>query len=272
MHDWGTHVVPDAYCWHVPLPLQKPFCPHVAAVLSWHSFCGSAPLATGPQLPSAPVPFNTAVQAWQRPPQLELQQTPSMQNALKQSPMTAHVEPFSFLQLPMPSHETVVPEQSIVALRSSWPAGMFVHAPAVMIETLHDWHVPEQAELQQTPSTQKPLKQSPSTPHAEPLSFLQLPMPSQEFVVVQLGASSTFMGVLVHVPSAPVTLQAVHVAVHVELQHTPSTQKPLTHSVPVVHVLPRSPLQALAPLHDPGMHSFCGSEPFTMGPHVPFVP
>jgi len=78
------------------------------------------------------------VQAWQSPPQFELQQTLSTQKALKHSPLSAQDVPFSFLQEPSPSHETVAPEQSMAAFVSSSPEGMFVHVPAVMIDTLHD--------------------------------------------------------------------------------------------------------------------------------------
>jgi hypothetical protein len=116
------------------------------------------------------------------------------------------------------------------------------------------------------------LKHSVASPQAVPFSFLHVPMPLHEFVPVQLGESSTPKGTLEHVPTAPMTLQAEHVAVHVELQQTPSTQNPLTHSPLAAQVLPISPLHALDPLHDPGLHSFCGSDPFTIGPHVPFVP
>jgi hypothetical protein len=119
MQDCGTHVVPEAYCWHVPLPLQKPFCPHVAAPWSPHSFCGSVPPAIGPQVPSVPPPFRVAEHAWHRPPQLELQQTPSAQKALKQLPLIVQAVPGSPLQAPKPSHDTVAPEQSMVALVSS---------------------------------------------------------------------------------------------------------------------------------------------------------
>jgi hypothetical protein len=149
---------------------------------------------------------------------------------------------------------------------------MFVQVPAVMIETLHDWHVPVHAELQQTPSTHMLLKHSLAAAQVEPFSFLQLAMPSHESVPVQFGESSRFAGTFEHVPNAPVMLQALQVSVHVLLQHLPSTQKPLTHSEPTVQVLPRSPLQPLAPLHEPGMHSFSGSAPLMIGPHVPFVP
>jgi len=48
---------------------------------------------------------------------------------------------------------------------------------------------------------------------------------------------------LPQVPSAPwpfiAALQAVHTPVQAVLQHTPSTQKPLVHSVPAVQAVPR---------------------------------
>jgi len=43
------------------------------------------------------------------------------------------------------------------------------------------------AVLQQTPSTQLPLRHSAFIEHEAPLSFLHVPIPSQEFVPVQVN-------------------------------------------------------------------------------------
>ena len=73
----------------------------------------------------------------------------------------------------------------VVAFGSCWPALEFTQVPSLP-ETAHDWHVPRQVLLQQTPSTQKPLPQS-LLPfgHAWPFGFLsiaQVPDPLQYFV------------------------------------------------------------------------------------------
>jgi len=41
-----------------------------------------------------------------------------------------------------------------------------------------------------------------------------------------------------HVPTVPTTSHAWHWLPHAVLQHTESTQLPLAHSLPVVHVVP----------------------------------
>jgi hypothetical protein len=65
-----------------PLQGAVPICPHSAS--------GSVPVATGPQVPLAPVPFLAAEHASQVPEQGVSQHTPSAQLPLVQSASSAH--------------------------------------------------------------------------------------------------------------------------------------------------------------------------------------
>jgi hypothetical protein len=67
--------------------------PQLAAASCAQSLSGSAPDEIGPQVPSAPTPFLPAEHAWQRPVQLELQQTPSTQKPEEQSAPEAQTAP-----------------------------------------------------------------------------------------------------------------------------------------------------------------------------------
>jgi hypothetical protein len=95
---------------------------------------------------------------------------------------------------------------------------------------LQDTHGPEQAALQQTPSTQKPDAHSALVVQARPLLALQLPVPSQAFPASQLLATSVPALTGEQVPSDPGTLQDLHVPAHAAAsQQTPSVQNPLVH-------------------------------------------
>jgi len=54
--------------------------PQVEEAWVAHSLSGSVLAAMAPQVPFTPLPFLAAEQAWQLPPQEELQQKPSAQN------------------------------------------------------------------------------------------------------------------------------------------------------------------------------------------------
>ncbi|OGA71982.1 MAG: hypothetical protein A3G27_14495 [Betaproteobacteria bacterium RIFCSPLOWO2_12_FULL_66_14] len=75
----AAQTVPDAYFWHAPEPLQTPVVPHVDAGCSAHSARGSAPAATFPHVPFAPLPV-AIEHAWHVPSHVVSQQTPSAQN------------------------------------------------------------------------------------------------------------------------------------------------------------------------------------------------
>ena len=95
---------------HAPLPSHTPFPAHTPLPWLGHSFCGSPPSTIGPQTPSTPCPFNTAVQASQAPVHAALQQTPSRQKPLAQcTPLLQGlgVQPLLtgyVAQAPAPSH------------------------------------------------------------------------------------------------------------------------------------------------------------------------
>jgi hypothetical protein len=58
-----------------------------------HEAAGSVPSATGPQVPSAPVPFWDARHDWQLPVQALVQQTPPEQKPESQSAPVAQAFP-----------------------------------------------------------------------------------------------------------------------------------------------------------------------------------
>ncbi|GEM_PF-3207363 len=58
----------------------------------------------------------------------------------------------------------------------------------------------------------------------------------------------SWIGTFVHVPTEPTWSHALHCAVHVVLQHTPSAQTPDTHSAPVLQAKPL-PSRQNPPLH-----------------------
>jgi hypothetical protein len=129
---------------------------------------------------------------------------------------------------------------------------------------------------QQTPSTQNQVKQSVLPAHVSPRSFLQTPPPSHD----TLGpthttipfASSCPGGTFEHTPDKPATLHALQVSAQAVSQQYPSTQKPLAHCPPFMHVTPLSMLHVPAPLHAPFAHSLSGSNPVAIGPHTPSMP
>lgn len=97
------------------------------------------------------------------------------------------------------------------------------------------WQVPLHALLQQTPSTQLPLKHCVPDVQVWPVFVLHVPVASQVVVPVQLLGSSAFV-TAAQVPLA--VAQVWQVAQDAEPQQTPSTQEPLVHSTPVPQVLP----------------------------------
>ena len=101
----------------------------------------------------------------------------------------------------------------------------------------HTSQAPPHAELQHTPSAHDPLAHCVPALHAWPLRSLHAPVASQVLVATgQLSASSAFV-TGEHVPGvAPLhAWQAPHDPLS---QHTPSTQKPVSHCVPLVHAPP----------------------------------
>ena len=85
----APHEVPDAQSWHAPAPSHEPFWPQVDCAVEAHSLSGSVPARMGPKVPLVPPPFLATEQAWQRPAQALLQQTPSTQK------VDAHTAPLA---------------------------------------------------------------------------------------------------------------------------------------------------------------------------------
>jgi hypothetical protein len=112
---------------------------------------------------------------------------------------------------------------------------MLVQVPGTPTK-LHDWQVPLHAVLQQTPSTQWPLKHWEFPEQICPFTDRQCPAPSHDTCPVQVKGAviSGPAGIGAHAPE-PSTLHAQHAGHAAVAQHTPSTQFPLTHWLPVVH-------------------------------------
>jgi hypothetical protein len=96
----------------------------------------------------------------------------------------AHCVPAAYCrQAPAPLQEPSVLQadapRSAHWFIGSWPFGTFVHAPTVPARA-HDWQVPPQPLLQQTPWAQNPDPHSVLPPQVAPIAFLtQLP-PTQK--------------------------------------------------------------------------------------------
>jgi hypothetical protein len=142
---------------------------------------------------------------------------------------------------------------------SSWRVGSGAQLPTLP-GTLHARQVPVQALVQQTPSTQVPLRHSLEAAQVRPASFFGRQRPdSQRFPALQSTsaaqvalhaprpsqvlrphspAESVPAAVGVHPPTSPGTLQATQAPSQALLQQTPSTQKPLAQSVFTAQVRP----------------------------------
>lgn len=105
---------------------------------------------------------------------------------------------------------------------------MTVQVPSVPPRS-HAKQVPPQVVLQQTRSTQCPLKHSVPSVQACPFGRTHAPLPLQASGATQVPGSLTATGTLVQVPTIPPTAQDTQVPPHAALQQTPSTQMPLVH-------------------------------------------
>jgi hypothetical protein len=90
---------PGAYLRQAPAPLQVPSSPHVETSALGHTLAarGAAPFATNEHVPGAAV----VLHALHVSAQAVLQQTPSTQNPLVQSPPHPHASPFAFFIPPL---------------------------------------------------------------------------------------------------------------------------------------------------------------------------
>jgi hypothetical protein len=88
------------------------------------------------------------------------------------------------LQLPL---HGAVPVQAVWFVRG-WPV-IKLQVPAVLAETLQNWHEPVQALLQQTPSAQKVFTHSRPLWHAWPLAFLAVHAPLTQKLLTQSASA-----------------------------------------------------------------------------------
>ena len=214
---------------HAPLPLHDCVAPMQAGV----PLGSSIPTATFPHTPAALHTRHSLVHA-------SLQQMPSEQKPLSHSVMPLEQGwPSIFLHNPIPSQDSVAPMQAGMPFGSSMPEATFPHAPAA----LHALHVPVHALSQQTPSVQKPLKQSALPPgQAAPSSPLQAPLPSQETAapehIIMAIVSSWPDGILEQSPVFPTKPHDLQVVVQVFSQQYPSAQVLLRQLAFPAHVCP----------------------------------
>lgn len=150
---------------HAPMPLQT--CEPEQGGIEVVSVCPKGVLTHLPRLPVTLQALHCAAQAFS-------QQTPSTQKPLTQSLFVEHPWPSSLLQEPSPSQELLFTHVGA----SSADLGTFTHVPRLPA-TLHARHVPEQALLQQTESTQLAFTQSAPEAQFFPFDFLHTPLPSQ---------------------------------------------------------------------------------------------
>ena len=174
----------------------------------------------------------------------ELQQAPSLQNPLAHSEAPVQDWPFFLRQDPL-ALQALSPPQSG---GSSWPTGTCVQLPVA-----HEKHTAGHSRLQHLPPEQKPERHSLPVLQLWPSRLRHCPLALQLLVSRHSGSSS----VLTIREQVPVT-QLWQGAVHSELQHFPSLQKPLAHSVLPVQGWPLrylhfpSELQVFKPMHSGG--------------------
>jgi hypothetical protein len=193
-------------------------------------------VSTGQQVPIRP----TSEQETHGPEHATLQHSPSAQKPEAHSLSWVQTAPRDFLpQLPFTHFCPAVQSASVLHVEKHW---------LVVVSQLNG------AQMTAAPGTQRPVPSHTSMPSTEALEqapglhtvpegcFRQAPLPSHVPSSPQVDASAVGQmlaarggwpaGTAVHVPIEPGTLHAWHVAVHVELQQTPSTQNPLWQSEP----------------------------------------
>ena len=161
--------------------------------------------------------------------------------------------------------QTKVPHEGLPEL----PAATGLHVPSLPAR-LHASHEAPHVELQQKPSTQLPLVHSEAAEHAPPLGFWLVQTPLKQVLPLahwlslvqaagqdaeeplhrngaQVGLPALPAATGLHVPTLPVTLQALQEPPQAVLQHTPSTHCPLPHWLEAEQVAPFCCLGTHAP-------------------------
>jgi hypothetical protein len=228
---------------HAPFPSQNPSVPQVEAAVLGHPADG--PMGTALHLPTLP----EFAHDWQAPVQAMSQQKPCAQIPVTHSVPSPHDWPLALSpQSPVVPLHTFGAVQSAavvaavqLALHTEVPhlyapqetAGGVVQAPLPsQVEAAVDWfvatlHVGSLHPVPRAYFWHTPPWHLPVVPHdAGPMS-LQTP-----------AGSGLPVGVLLHVPTVPISAHDWHEPLQAELQHTPWAQKLDWHSVAAEHEAP----------------------------------
>ena len=116
----GAHTVPAGYCVHPLAPSHVPLLPHDVGPWAVHSWSGSAPACTGPQVPSAPLPFSRALHATQVPTQATSQHTPSAAEPLRHSLAPSRALPWAFSGAHIPALQKALGTQLVSTAQPDW--------------------------------------------------------------------------------------------------------------------------------------------------------
>jgi hypothetical protein len=190
------------------------------------------------------VPLALAPSAWLHTSHCPLhalsQQKPSAQLPLAQvDAPPGHAWPAFSLQLPIASQVSL----PLQVAGSSIPMTA-THAPVPVAHVMHVAGL--HALMQQTPSSQTPLRQSEGLAHVPPGCALQMPVASQLLPEVHVSGSGPFV-TATHAP-VPAT-HVMHVPAQAPAQHTPSSQTPPAQSEATLHGAPALALQAPVASH-----------------------
>jgi hypothetical protein len=240
---------------HAPPAAHFPVRPQALLPVS----LGHAPPDSSPAGTESHVPTPLTLHRWHVPHDGVVQHTPSTQlSPLAHCPLPLHGPPGPCLPQVMsaPQAPCVQCMFEVQLVRHWVPFSLQVYCPHRRVTGAGQVPLPSQvAASVSTPPAHEAARQE------VPESLRQAPAPLQKPSFPQ-GSEGTGMhmplgsapplGTLLHVPTAPATLQLLQLSVQALLQHTPSTQLPDMHSVPTVHWLPATFLPQLLALHCPG--------------------
>ena len=234
--------MPATWRRHAPAPSQKPSVPQLDTADAEQSLRGFDPGSANAHVPR----LLGAAQVWQVPPHAVLQQTPSTQNPLMQSPPTAQAVPLFSCGTQWPA------AQWLPAVQSAFDPQLVAHdaAPhmyAPQSEVAGVWQTP--APLQVLAGVNVVPLHIAAAQTVPATHRRQAPPPSQKPSRPQLDGRSAVHSLSGsvppttgrHSPSACAVLAFEHaeqLPAHADSQQMPSTQLPLVHSAPLRHVAP----------------------------------
>jgi hypothetical protein len=238
----ARQTVVAAHLRHAPPPSQKPSSPHVDAADAEHSPRGLVPAAALMHVPTEP----TSPQVWQVPPQALLQQTPSTQKPLAQSPAVLHATPFCSCGTHRPAAQWLPAVQSLFEPQLVAHAAVaHMNAPQELVPGV--WQTPRPLQVLAGWYVE-PVHEEPM--HVVPITCRrQAPAPSHMPSRPQVDASSAAHSLSGSVPPTTgrhrpsawavfAAAQAAQASPQVDSQQTPSTQLPLAHSTAEAHATP----------------------------------